>query len=132
MLRKLLLLLGTAALVYSAGSGATEAQRGPQGSVQLPEGNGKQLVESTCQRCHALGVVLNAGYKREDWLAVFGSMVKLPNDQAATIADYLAKNFPEKPKPPAVVIPGAVNVSIKEWEVPTPGSRPHDPLATSD
>ena len=43
------------------------------------------------------------------------------------VAGYLAKNFPEQPRPPPVVIPGPVNVSIKEWNVPTLGSRPHDP-----
>jgi virginiamycin B lyase len=42
------------------------------------------------------------------------------------------KNFPEKPRPPAVVIAGPVQASIKLWDVPTIGSRPHDPLATKD
>src|SRR5437667_143561 len=37
-----------------------------------------------------------------------------------------------KPKPAAVVIPGSVQVSIQEWTVPTPGSRPPDPLVTPD
>src|SRR5206468_11127758 len=55
-----------------------------------------------------------------------------PKDQSALVAEYLGKNFPEKPKPPAVVIPGSVTVSIKEWVVPSLGSRPHDPLATAD
>ncbi|MBI4502337.1 MAG: cytochrome C, partial [Gemmatimonadetes bacterium] len=27
---------------------------------------------------------------------------------------------------------GGVQVTIREWEVPTPGSRPHDPLGTAD
>ena len=31
-----------------------------------------------------------------------------------------------------MVIPGPANVSFKEWQVPTPGSRPHDPLAARD
>src|SRR4030095_6100659 len=132
MSSKSFLVLATFALVYGIASGITQAQRGPQAPVQLPEGAGKDLVQSTCSECHALNLVANAGYKREDWLTVFTSMVNVPKDQAATIADYLAKNFPEKPKPPAVVIPGNVTVSIKEWEVPSLGSRPHDPLATPD
>jgi streptogramin lyase len=48
------------------------------------------------------------------------------------VVDYLAKNFPEKPMPPAVIIPGSVDASIKEWTVPTPGSRPHDPMYAPD
>ena len=46
--------------------------------------------------------------------------------------DYLVKNFPEKQKPAGVELPGPAQVSIKVWTVPTPGSRPHDPLATRD
>ena len=48
------------------------------------------------------------------------------------MTDYLAKNFPERPAPDAVVIPGSVEVSIKEWQVPTAGSRPHDPAFAPD
>lgn len=44
---------------------------------------------------------------------------------------YLAQNAPEKTKPAAEVAE-SVEVSIKEWLVPTSGSRPHDPLATPD
>ena len=45
---------------------------------------------------------------------------------------YLIKSFPERPRPAANIIDGPVQVSIKQWPVPTPGSRPHDPRATSD
>src|SRR5437879_6775253 len=58
--------------------------------------------------------------------------VAIPPDQLETMTAYLTKNFPEKAKPAGVVIPGPARVSMKEWEVPTPGSRPHDPLATKD
>ena len=53
-------------------------------------------------------------------------------DQLATMTDYLSRNFPEKPKPAGVVLPGSVKVTMTSWTVPTPGSRPHDPLATRD
>ena len=46
---------------------------------------------------------------------------------------YLAQNAFEKAKPAAAGAPGeSVEVSIREWPVPTPGSHPHDPLATPD
>jgi virginiamycin B lyase len=57
---------------------------------------------------------------------------RLDNDQINRVTGYLSENFPEKAKPPAVIIPGNTAVSFKEWEVPTPGSRPHDPLACAD
>src|SRR5436309_3405460 len=100
--------------------GAVLGQRGGK-AAQLPDGNGKDLVEKTCTQCHALNLVTNAGYNRQDWEQVFTAMAKLPNDQIATIADYLAKNFPEKAKNKAVIIPGNVKVTIKEWMVPSPG-----------
>jgi virginiamycin B lyase len=56
----------------------------------------------------------------------------LPQDEIEPVIQYLAQHFPARPKPDAVVIPGSVQVAIQEWVVPTPGSRPHDPLATPD
>jgi hypothetical protein len=38
-----------------------------------------------------------------------------PRDQIATVAQYVAKNFPEKPLPPEVLLPGKVHVSIQDW-----------------
>ncbi len=107
-----------------------------QSQSGLPEGKGKQMVEAYCVQCHDLNTVTRAGYSREGWRNDISMMINvgaaLPKDQVAMVTEYLAKNFPEKPKPPAVVIPGSIKVSIKEWVVPTPGSRPHDPLATLD
>jgi len=110
-------------------------QRGPgRGApVTLPDGPGKELVEATCSKCHGLNFVANSwGYSREAWETLYGSMVEVPRDQRAVLSDYLAKNYPEKPRPGAVVIPGNVTINIKEWVVPSLGSRPHDPLATPD
>src|SRR5947208_2610432 len=58
--------------------------------------------------------------------------VAVPADQIAPLTEYLTKSFPEKGKPSGVVIPGSTKVSIKTWQVPTAGSRPHDPLAARD
>src|SRR5687768_10244680 len=83
------------------------AQRGGQ-PVQLPEGQGKELVQTACARCHGLNLITNSwGYTREGWEQLFSSMVALPKDQAATAAGYLATHFPVKPAPTAVVIPGS-------------------------
>ena len=48
------------------------------------------------------------------------------------VTTYLAKNFPEPSRPSAVLIPGPAQAAIRMWDVPTLGSRPHDPLATKD
>ncbi len=108
----------------------------PAWSQELPEGKGKDLVAAQCNSCHAFHARVGAGYTAEGWRTVMRMMtnhgVPIPPDQLATMTEYLAKNFPEKVKPAGVVIPGPAKVAIKSWQVPTPGSRPHDPLATKD
>src|SRR5215470_13539450 len=123
MSRWFLVLFGGITLIGVACLSSVEAQRGQ--AVQLPEGNGKDQVQTTCSQCHALNLVTNAGYTRQEWQETFSSMVKLPKAQSDVIADYLARNFPDKPKTPAVLISGTTKVSIKEWAVPSLGSRPH-------
>jgi virginiamycin B lyase len=107
-----------------------------QSQVTLPEGNGQTIVHDACGSCHSLASVVNAAHNRNEWSTVLHMMVnagaKVPEAQFNTVLDYLAKNFPEQPAPPAVVIPGSVEVSIKEWQVPTQGSRPHDPALAPD
>jgi len=106
----------------------------PAWSAELPEGKGKELVGTICTTCHAFNP--GGGYTADGWRTVMRMMdnhgVTMPADVAATITDYLTNNFPEKQKPAGVVIEGPAKVSIKTWPVPTPGSRPHDPLATMD
>ena len=110
-----------------------QAQRPQVQPVQLPEGDGKQLVEAACASCHRLNLVTTSGgYTAAGWLELIRSMAALPGEQASAIADYLGKHFPERPRPQAVQVPGSVAISIKEWVVPSLGSRPHDPLATAD
>ena len=131
MNRIISLIFLSAALILAVSAAQSQAQRGGA-AVVLPDGIGKDLVSTTCSQCHALNLVTNAGYSREEWPMVFGGMVKLPADQTVTVTDYLAKNFPEKPKPQAVIVAGNAKVGMKEWVVPSLGSRPHDPLATAD
>jgi virginiamycin B lyase len=102
--------------------------RGRGQALVLPDGPAKEIVQAQCTKCHALGLIANSGgFTKQGWDDLVGTMVQLPGDQKAPVAEYLAKNFPEQPRPPAVVVPGPVNISIKEWNVPSLGSRPHDP-----
>jgi virginiamycin B lyase len=78
-------------------------------------------------------ITSSQGYTREYWETLFASMVTLPNDQKAQISAYLGQHFP--PKPDAIkpaVVDGPVNMRVREWNVPTLGSRPHDALAARD
>src|SRR5258706_15894365 len=132
MSRKSFLLLVAVFLcsfVFSVTSVRTQGRGQGRGqALALPDGPGSEIVQAQCTKCHALGLIANSGgYTRQGWEDLFGTMVLLPRDQKVQVAEYLAKNFPEQPRPPAVVIPGPVNISIKEWSAPTLGSRPHDP-----
>jgi len=115
----------TAALMFAAG-----AVRGQE----LPEGKGKQVVARHCTSCHAFRI--GGGYTPKGWATVMRMMtnhgVALSPDEVATATEYLSRNFPEKAKPAGAVIPGPAKVAIKAWQLPTPGSRPHDPLAAKD
>jgi virginiamycin B lyase len=108
----------------------------PASSQELPEGKGKEIVAATCNSCHPFHARLGGGYTPKGWVTVMQMManhgVSVPPDQLATVTEYLAKNFPEKPKPAGQVIAGPVTVTMKDWSASTPGSRPHDPLAATD
>src|SRR5438105_4360166 len=82
-----------------------QGQRGGRGQVALPDGAGKEQVQMQCTKCHALGLIANAGGNtRQEWTDLFGTMVKLSDDQRDQIADYLARNFPPQPRPKPVVV----------------------------
>ena len=102
-----------------------------------PEGKGKDVVSTVCVSCHeARRFTAGGGYTPDGWQTVLDMMknigAPIPPDRFDDVKQYLATNWPEKPKPKPVVIAGDVKVEFHSWLVPTPGSRPHDPLATRD
>ncbi len=121
-------LVALAALALLAGTS--------HGQQNLPEGKGKQIAAAKCYGCHALEARTGNGYTPKGWSTAVRMMtnhgVPLSKEEVATLVPYLAKTFPEKNKAEAKVIPGPVKVSMKAWTAPTPGSRPHDPLAARD
>jgi len=120
--------IAAAFLLSALYMGATAAGQGRGQAAALPDGPGREVIQAQCTKCHALGLIANSGgYSRQEWKELFGTMVALPPEQENAAADYLAKSFPEQPRPKPVLIAGPVRVSIKEWSVPTLGSRPHDP-----
>jgi virginiamycin B lyase len=108
----------------------------PSQQPQLPDGPGKDIVQQICSGCHSLGRFINSGYSPDEWKTVIAMMrnvgAPLTPEQVPVVTTYLTRNFPEKPAPKPDVIAGPVKVSFREWKVPTPGSRPHDPLAMPD
>ena len=123
-----------AAAIFLSAIASVAGQRGNTNGVEnLPNAPGKDAVAQTCTVCHGVANITNSwGYTEQGWKDLIGSMVKLPDDRVNTIAAYLGKTFPEKPRPKSVVVPGPVQVNFREWNALTLGSRPHDPLAAKD
>ena len=75
----------------------------PAFAQNLPNGNGREMVETICSGCHDLSPITDAvGFSRQDWEIVVKSMIDMGADikpeQVSVIANYLAANFPPKPK----------------------------------
>jgi virginiamycin B lyase len=129
-MRKSLLSLLAAALSFVANP--SQAQQPGQ---DFPDGPGKDIVVAVCGNCHDINRA-RAGYTADGWNTLqhmmqnFGTPISAEDWPKVTA--YLIKAFPEKQRPPAAIISGPVEASIKLWDVPTLGSRPHDPVATKD
>ena len=106
-----------------------------QAQPDFPAGPGRDVFVASCGGCHDINRA-RAGYSPEGWRTVVQMMknvdAPVPAGQWDTLTDYLIKSFPERPRPAAVVIDGAQQLRLKVWSVPTPGSRPHDPMAGRD
>ncbi len=107
----------------------------PASGQDFPDGPGRDVVVRTCGGCHDINR-LKIGYTPDGWRTVVRMMQNMQApvtaEQWPAVTDYLIKNLPERARPAAAIIPGPVQAEIKLWPVPTPGSRPHDPLATRD
>ena len=125
-----------AALLVFCAMPVAAAQDAKPAALDLPEGAAKSVVVAQCTGCHDLSRILNANHSAGEWRNVVTMIVaagaRLSPAEKDAVARYLIESFPERAKPHPVVIAGPVQVSFREWEVPTPGARPHDPLATPD
>jgi cytochrome c5 len=73
----------------------------PALAQNLPNGNGP--VQMICTGCHDLSPITDAvGFSRQDWEIVVKSMIDMgatiTPEQVSVITNYLAANFPPKPK----------------------------------
>jgi cytochrome c5 len=69
----------------------------PAKPVTLPQGNGKDLVETRCGLCHDLERVAAFKRQKQAWPVIVNNMVAwgatATPDEARTMTDYLAANF---------------------------------------
>jgi len=101
--------------------------------LELPEGAAKQLVQKACESCHDLRQLPHVNFDRGDWQTVVNTMVgggaPLMKEEIPVVIDYLAANF-KGGNAQGVEIPGKVQATITEWDVPTSNSLPYDIVST--
>jgi virginiamycin B lyase len=115
---------------------------GSSASAQgLPPGPGKDLLDSRCNACHsAESMVTTFGRSEPEWQTLVGDMIdrgaEINDAEFKVLVDYLTTNYGLKPSTPApstaAAAAGSTSVTIREWDVPTANSHPHDPLAAAD
>ena len=108
----------------------------PVWAQQDSPNDAKAFIDANCNSCHPLSARVGTGYTEDGWNTVLRMMMNhganVPPEKMAALATYLEKTYPVKGRPEAVAVPGPMKVTMKAWQVPTPGSRPHDPLAARD
>src|SRR5947207_1755752 len=69
MSKKLFFLLMLAAVLSVAGliQGLGQGQGGRGEQLNLPDGPGKDILQSACTECHNLQMASGTGYNREEW-----------------------------------------------------------------
>ena len=131
--KNFLLLAALFIAVLPARSQSTTPSRSTANKVQLPEGPGKQIVEAACISCHDISQFARVNFAREDWDVAVNTMAAsgapLKKEEIPLVIDYMAKNF-KGDNTPGVLVPGPVQATITEWDVPTPHSMPHDSFYT--
>jgi cytochrome c5 len=69
----------------------------PAKPVALPDGSGKNLVETRCALCHDLERVATAKRQKASWPVIVSNMVAFgataTPDEAKSMTDYLSANF---------------------------------------
>ena len=89
---------------------------------KLPAGPGRKLSgprAHSATRCNSSIEVTTPSQWQLTVERMLSAGAKVPPAQVDTVVPYLAKNFPEKPLPPAVIVPGNANVVFREWTAPT-------------
>lgn len=82
---------------------ATVAQQPAPSAEDLPEGDGKKILQTSCTACHDLTEItkFKGYYTRDDWrdivktMIAYGATVK--ESDVDVLVDYLTKNLGKKP-----------------------------------
>jgi virginiamycin B lyase len=100
---------------------------------RLPEGEGRELVETLCQSCHSTALLERSlGYDQAGWAYLIRTMVRPGPAQVDRISRYLAEHFPPNDRRAPVPVAGPLELDFETWVAPTPGQRARDPVEAPD
>jgi len=107
-----------------------------QDLADYPDAPAKTIILERCGICHTLRNVRSGDYDRQGWHETLLQMrnigAALSDGDIELLTDYLALNSPANPRPEAVILPGDVEISVREWDVPTAGTMPRDVTIAPD
>jgi mono/diheme cytochrome c family protein len=87
----------TGLLVCLFGAIGWNASGQARDKYELPDGDGKVLMERICMGCHGLGTTLYENHAEARWKFIVDVMVSRgavgTDAELATVVKYLAKNF---------------------------------------
>jgi len=81
------------------------ASRGFTTTQDLPEGEGKKILQNSCTACHGLDDVVSSHMDKNGWLNLIDSMIsngaQVDDKDKPVLVDYLVKNFGPQGAQPA-------------------------------
>jgi virginiamycin B lyase len=131
------LMFGVAAIALAIALPAiAQAPQPDQWLAKMPAAPEREMIANACLGCHNAERIVNADHDAYEWDVLVTGMMNvgapLTQDEGEKVKAYLTKNIPAQAEPKLKLLPGPAKVRIVEWQVPTKGSRPHDPIATKD
>src|SRR6195256_6883422 len=82
--KSILTCMGAAILFLALPAWSQEPMQG-RAAIQLPDGEGKEIVQTACAACHSLGNIANSGHSAEEWKTAVAMMLnvgaKVPEDK---------------------------------------------------
>ena len=118
--------------------------------ADFPEGAGKQIALTKCSGCHPATHIVGLQADRQRWTETLNDMrlymagstlgLSMTDQESGVLLDYILNNFAEgeggravtsKPDPnsrlPRTLLTGAATQYVAvEFEIPTPGTQPHE------
>jgi cytochrome c5 len=82
---------------FMASPSSAEASRGFTTTQDLPEGEGKKILQNSCTACHGLDDVVSSHMDKTGWSNLIDSMIsngaQVDDKDKPVLVDYLVKNF---------------------------------------